>query len=465
MSSFDSISRHISILKKRCLDLPLFSRSRSYDRRRRAGSRTSRSRSPSTNRIEKAVVRHSEFRPRVPEKEKEKKQNDTKEKKDIAKKSTTKNKTVLETGKKLPFIGKMPVFKKQSAGEQKEGSENYDDINNMHMTMSHATGVRPVAPTAAQIQMAMMEDVYGNAPPFHPDAGMMVDYDDLMPDPVQFVNIMGQAPPPPPPEADDEKDMLPPGIDETESEEFVPKPISDAPIPRKGPLPKDFEEALNIIFPGEKKSGEGDDESALKAKKGTGETQIIVDEPVMQPEDLVREGIHMVTIEETSIIGMDEASQLSMNEPLVFNNNRSKTAHPPPSTEDDNSSQNALDVNFADIQPPPPPPDSETEVESEPLPVPEPKPLLAPVDEESQNVEICKTEDKECENSPSPLETVEIPMPDVEEDATSAVVYDLDDIPQPPPSPTESEKNRRQEELDDLAMLGIDASDMAAQCM
>ncbi|CAD7092286.1 unnamed protein product [Hermetia illucens] len=89
----------------------------------------------------------------------------------------------------------------------------------------------------------------------HYDMGMMVDYDDLMADPMQFVTLMGAPMPPPsgPPPADHDKDILPPGIDESEVDAF-PKSISDAIILRKGLLPKDFQEALKIIFPGEKKS-------------------------------------------------------------------------------------------------------------------------------------------------------------------------------------------------------------------
>lgn len=62
---------------------------------------------------------------------------------------------------------------------------------------------------------------------------------DLMPDPLQF-NAMFGAPPPPPIHEDKNQEILPPGIDDAESE-FIPKPISDAPVPRKGPLPKDFQ--------------------------------------------------------------------------------------------------------------------------------------------------------------------------------------------------------------------------------
>lgn len=265
-------------------------RSRSpYDRRRRSSRSRSRSTSRSGSRVEKPVVRPAEFRPRVPEKDKEKdkKSSDSKEKKDKPKQKSSSS-TVppsSSAGKKLPFIGKMPVFKKVASGAPGENEKRPEDLQ-PGVSQQQQTGAfmytmdannafnRPPAPTAAQIQMAMMEDVYGNAPPFHPDAGMMVDYDDLMPDPVQFVNIMGQAPPPPPPQAtEDDKDMLPPGIDMEESEEFVPKPITDGPPPGKGPLPKDLEDALNIIFPGDKKPGEGSDteEDEMEKLKSKGE--------------------------------------------------------------------------------------------------------------------------------------------------------------------------------------------------
>ncbi|KNC33977.1 Zinc finger matrin-type protein [Lucilia cuprina] len=459
-------------------------RSRSpYDRRRR--SSRSRSRSGGSSRVEKPVVRPAEFRPRVPEKDKEKdkKSSDNKDKKDKPKpKSSSSSSTSAASaagGKKLPFIGKMPVFKKQTSGAGGEmGDKTTMDAQQQQQqaagymyTMDASGGAfgRPPAPTAAQIQMAMMEDAYGNAPPFHPDAGMMVDYDDLMPDPVQFVNIMGQAPPPPPPqEAEDDKDMLPPGIDVEESEEFVPKPITEAPPPGKGPLPKDLEDALNIIFPGEKKPGGESDNEEEEKNKTKGETQIINDEAVMQPEELAKDGIHLVTFEETSQLGLDEASQMSMNEPLVFNRppsnptaaNATVISNADMELEDDNS-QNQLDT-----QPPPPAP---------PHIEPTPKVSEISVTSPQTTAETDKEQTIEMPDIPIPPEIVnsnstkhekipEIPQ-QVEQQITTNTDIDLADIPQPPASPTESEKNRRQEELDDLAMLGIDADDMAAQCM
>lgn len=80
------------------------------------------------------------------------------------------------------------------------------------------------------------------------------DDDELMPDPEQLKRLIHD---------DQERtrqqeqdDMLPPGIDESESH-LAPKAINDVPVPRRGPLPKDLEDALNIIFPDEKPEGHG----------------------------------------------------------------------------------------------------------------------------------------------------------------------------------------------------------------
>ena len=119
------------------------SRSRSRDRDRRGGGRrsrsrgrrsrsTSRNRSPGrwgssrrrsrsrsrSRRIEKPIVRYPEFRPRVPEKEKDKKKSSKYDDEQSEKKTTlTFKKTSTAPNKKLPFIGRMPVFKKQTNGD------------------------------------------------------------------------------------------------------------------------------------------------------------------------------------------------------------------------------------------------------------------------------------------------------------------------------------------------------------
>lgn len=120
--------------------------------------------------------------------------------------------------------------------------------------------VAPGPPTSAHGPTSANYQAYDNMQHMQ-----MEDYDDLMPDPMQFVSLMGAPPPPPmvpPPNSmmDKNEPVLPPGIDEADAD-AVPKPISDAPLPRKGPLPQDFQDALSIIFPGEKKPI-GDEEAA-----------------------------------------------------------------------------------------------------------------------------------------------------------------------------------------------------------
>nr|XP_043067680.1 zinc finger matrin-type protein CG9776 isoform X1 [Drosophila bipectinata] len=401
-------------------------RSRSRDGRRR--------RSRSEERVERPVVKHSEFRPRtVPERKPEAK----KEKKDTEGKPKVPKTTVTvgPGGKKLPFIGKMPVFKKQPSAATNFDPSVYTNGNFDAPPPPPPMGgppgqmvVRHSAPTAAQIQMAMMEDAFGNAPPFHPDAGMMMDYDELMPDPVQFANLMTSCPPPPPPgdgsdgenreqEGDQsegesgENDVLPPGIDEPETD-LVARPLDSAAQSADGALPQDLADALNIIFPSEEAAEAADDSSQAATVPQT-VTTIVEDEPVLSEhnlQDLAKQGIHLVSIEEA------EASK-SVNA----------------SEKDDTKDKESPALNGKSE----PQAKALKQIEADDIPMPSsPPPAPAPAPAE---------EDKKCE--PVTNQT------------------DILDIPEPKESPSDSEKLRRQAELDELAMLGIDSSDMAAQCM
>nr|XP_017015396.2 zinc finger matrin-type protein CG9776 isoform X2 [Drosophila takahashii] len=404
-----------------------FSRSpfRSSRRSRSREGRSRRSRSRSAERIERPVVKHSEFRPRtVPER----KQTDSKrDKKDAESKSKSSkpSSNSLPGGKKLPFIGKMPVFKKQPVA-----ASNYEAVAVYSNGCLEAppppppplggSTARQPAPTAAQIQMAMMEDAFGNAPPFHPDAGMMVDYDELMPDPVQFANLMTNCPPPPPPgEGSDgeangpedsekleneihEKDVLPPGIDEAESDP-ISRSIDAEAQPRDGELPKDLAEALDIIFPSEGAALEASNESSGKKSEPQTITTIVEDDAVLSEhnlQDLAKQGIHLVTIDET------EAS----------NNSTIRIS------KKDEDSQILNGKNGANLK----------QIDAEDIPMPSSPPASPPVDDEMKSKALKKQ-------------------------------AGISSIPQPPVSPSDSEKIRRQAELDELAMLGIDSSDMAAQ--
>jgi len=293
--------------------------------------------------------------------------------------------------------------------------------------------------------MAMMEDAFGNAPPFHPDAGMMMDYDELMPDPVQFANLMTHCPPPPPPgeslnadgkesldndqASDDngEEDVLPPGIDEVETEDMAPQPLVTGAQSQDDELPKDLAEALNIIFPADRASEEGNDENHMPVVPQT-ITTIVEDEPVLDEhnlQDLAKQGIHLVSIEETTSSSLPGSA-----------------------------------------------------VEDAPKSVDSPKQLSA--DETSQGAYSQLANGNNTDNSmppqtisPKQMPAQEIPMPSASQVEPIADIkmqksneqLDVANIPQPPASPTDSEKMRRQAELDELAMLGIDSNDMAAQCM
>lgn len=121
--------------------------------------------------------------------------------------------------KVMPMIGKMPVFKKQlSEKKPEEDTEKKEEIA-----------------VDEKVQETKVRDD---------------TWDDYMPDPMQYSAIMG-APPPPPIILEPEMEA-PPGLDPEHDSEFIPKPISDAPIPMKGPLPKDLQETLDLLYDGDK---------------------------------------------------------------------------------------------------------------------------------------------------------------------------------------------------------------------
>lgn len=346
------------------------SRSRSTGR---WGRRWSRSRSRSRGgRVEKPIVRYPEFRPRVPEKESEKldrKKGEKKREQDEPKNGgsasrTDSKKTVIvlknpNTNKKLPFIGRMPVFKRQANEEEVKKPETVtESVPNPNYHSTYYEGST-------------------NVPPQMP----MEDYDDLMPDPMQFVSLMGSAPPPPPmvppppSTVDKNEPVLPPGIDEADAD-LVRKTISDAPLPRKGPLPQDFQDALSIIFDQKPIPDPETDKINLPEPNCEAESQII-------PMQIV-----------------DEQSQHTID---LYQASFPLTGLKPDA-----------DLSFA-----------------EDVDIPEPMPLAIP---------------------PPP------PPPTHEEVSKSIEMVDEDPI-------VAAKKLEDSALMDDLAMLGIDASDLAAQCI
>lgn len=170
-----------------------------------------------------------------------------------------KNKKLINS-KKLPFIGRMPLFKKKNDGEEKEIKKEDYDIRQ--------TKFEPVSSARAFIPAPGVVHITKLATP---------------PDPMHLIKINAENPPPPPkiiPE--------PPQISNEEDEDFAPPPpiitqisedelmikhhenidsdnhiihlppgISEEKPPPKGMgnnLPRDFQEALNIIFPGDPRS-------------------------------------------------------------------------------------------------------------------------------------------------------------------------------------------------------------------
>jgi len=118
------------------------------------------------------------------------------------------------------MIGKMPVFKKQLSDRKTEEAIE-EKIEEAPMIEENTAEKQPRDDT----------------------------WDDYMPDPMQYSALMGA--PPPPPRATEEPEVVPPGLDPEQDSEFIPKPISDAPIARKGPLPKDFQDTLDLLYDGD----------------------------------------------------------------------------------------------------------------------------------------------------------------------------------------------------------------------
>lgn len=192
---------------------------------------------------------------------------------------------------------------------------------------------------------------------------------------------------------DKDDEVLPPGIDETEMDSVPKQMMNDGPMQKKGPLPKDLEDALNIIFPGEKlPSASTEPERKPFIVKGhikDNGTEIITGP---EPQDEVSQN----TME------MYETFSAYANLNPDFNKALFETAN-----------QIEQEATPEMVPPPPPPMD---------ITIPE-----TAMDEIAPEQESSKVEEE-----PKPVVLTE-------------------------------EQKAAQMELDDLAMLGIDASDLAAQ--
>lgn len=190
------------------------SRSRSRSRSRGRFRRYSRSRSGSRGRrrVERPIVNFP-TEPRLPPSRDDKK---------LPARSyviSKKEDTSSNARKVMPMIGKMPVFKKQLSDKKSEEQveEKVDET--------------PAVEESSE-EIIPRDDTW----------------DDMMPDPMQYSALMG-APPPPP--RIEEPEVVPPGLDPEQDSEFIPRPISDVPIARKGPLPKDFQDTLDLLYDGD----------------------------------------------------------------------------------------------------------------------------------------------------------------------------------------------------------------------
>lgn len=175
---------------------------------------------------------------------------------------------------------------------------------------------------------------------------------------------------------------------------MVLKPISDAPLPRKGPLPQDFQDALSIIFPGEKKP---DAPLAPGQTAGTETSDVVTSAAVSQFSSDPSGVSNSLDSHENHPAAMlhDEHSQLSMDMFTGFS-----TANDVPSM------INQQDMSFAE----------DVDV-----------PVVV-----SQNLPL-------------------------QQQVDAAIEKETDEAAE--------KKKSRMDELNDLAMLGIDADDLAAQCM
>ncbi|GLV35113.1 uncharacterized protein CBL_01739 [Carabus blaptoides fortunei] len=166
--------------------------------------------------------------------------------------------------RKLPFIGRMPLFKKRSDGEEKEiKKEDYEirlskfEPGNTARAFIPEPGIVHITKLATPIEM--------------PNIGVLINAENpppppnIIPEPPQISSTLDtDGIPPPPPiindtpvstvaEEQEVQDMdldeaappLPPGVPVAEA-----KPLAK---PAGNHLPRDFQEALNIIFPGDQR--------------------------------------------------------------------------------------------------------------------------------------------------------------------------------------------------------------------
>lgn len=376
-------------------------------------------------------------------------------KSDNSEKSNKKSNTsTTNSNKRLPFIGRMPVLKKQSTEDGPKRAEyslneiseeekiiqkkKQDELKfHLHQTKQFIHQQQKQAEAFNLMHPGHIENIYHTHGTIHHVLPVVQeDYDDLMPDPMQYVSMM--APPPPPVEGEPQQQqpqqkqqqqqqpqrfeepdepVLPPGIDEEEvanMETVVPD------VPAKDVLPKDFQDALSIIFDKDRQ------ESELAAAAAENK----ISDPANRTQDIHDENSTYAPMD----IAMDTHEQqmeMDGNAVLLQSN-----------VELDEQSQYMLygqmteQAIYGDIQ--------ATDIGTQSVHLDAAGNLV----HSGSVLEMGGTE--YVENA-----TYAAAANDRNNDLTEQTA-NIDEI---------NSKNKRLQELDDLAMLGIDAEDLAAQCI
>lgn len=203
-------------------------RNRNRDHRYRRRYSRSRSRSPKSSKYEKSSFNFP-TEPKLPSLKDEKKL-PSRSYNSSTKKDDSSSASASSLAKKMPFIGKMPVFKKQMI-EKKIEEDQQDPVKK--------------------------EDKTSDKQKFDEKAKNSNEkWEDLMPDPLQFSAMMNSASnqhvqQPPPISMRNDEIEIPPGLHPVSDYDEIPKPISDAPPLKTGPLPKDFQTTLDLLFDGD----------------------------------------------------------------------------------------------------------------------------------------------------------------------------------------------------------------------
>ncbi|XP_031638425.1 zinc finger matrin-type protein CG9776 [Contarinia nasturtii] len=441
-------------------------RKRSRTRSRSLSPRRDRRYSRSPRRDRRRDSRYSRSRSRDRHSEKSDLKSDKNTKASDKKSNAAAKKAATIPGKKLPFIGRMPVFKKQSTEDESKKQDLSNDISEEEKMIKKKKQDELKFQIHQKQQMLQLQqkqaEAYNLAHPgqfaniynTHGIHGIILptvqpeEYD-LMPDPtydpMQYA-MMTAAPPPPMPEPviphfeEQSEPVLPPGIDEEEAENMEleaavppPPPPSD-----RGNLPKDFQDALSIIFD---KGAENQSAENVVAAPADHESPSEGNDVVMQDDasnfvqmDMSSDS-HQPLIEQdqsngavlasTTSIEMDEQSQYA----LLYADDHYAQNHVQQSIEP------SLSTTIGDLstQNIPTPPIQILDAAGNLTKIP------GPVLEVSNNFVMLDPDGNRIDD------------PNTKYVGTAESEHEIE------------MQKKRQQELDDLAMLGIDADDLAAQ--